>query len=117
VHGDGTDELSLTGPSEVRAVQGSPVTAFTLTPEEFGLARCTPDELLGGERAENARILHSILDGSERGPKRDMVLLNSAAALVVAGLARDIPAGLDLARKALDDGDALGKLRELQSFR
>jgi anthranilate phosphoribosyltransferase len=117
VHGDGTDELSLTGPSEVCAVQDGAVTTFKITPEDFGLARCAPDVLLGGERAENARILHAILDGSERGPKRDMVLLNSAAALTVAGLARDIPAGLDLARRALDAGDALGKLRELQAFR
>ena len=117
VHGDGTDELSLTGVSEVRAVQGGNVTAFTLAPEELGLARCAPDALLGGERAENARILLAILDGSERGPKRDMVLLNSAAALVVAGLARDLAAGLDLARKALHGGGALAKLRALQEFR
>jgi anthranilate phosphoribosyltransferase len=117
VHGDGTDELSLTGASEVRAVQGGVVTAFALTPEEFGLTRCAPDALRGGERAENARILLGILDGTERGPKRDMVLLNSAAALVVAGLAGDIEGGLDLARKALHSGSALAKLRALQSFR
>ncbi len=117
VHGDGTDELSLTGPGEVRSVQGGTVSAFTLTPEEFGLARCAPEALRGGERTENAAILVSILDGSERGPKRDMVLLNSAAALVVAGLANDIGGGLDLARKALDGGGALAKLRALQSFR
>ena len=117
VHGDGTDELSLTGASKVCAVQGGTVTEFTLTPEEFGLARCAPAALLGGERAENARILLAILDGSECGPKRDMVLLNSAAALVVAGLARDLAAGLDLARKALDGGGARAKLRALQSFR
>jgi anthranilate phosphoribosyltransferase len=117
VHGDGTDELTLTGPSEVRAVQPGAVRAFTLTPEEFGLARCAPEALLGGERTENARILLAILDGSERGPKRDMVLLNSAAALVVAGLARDVATGLDLARKAIDGGSAMGKLRELQAFR
>lgn len=117
VHGDGTDELSLTGTSEVRSVQDGTVTAFTLTPEEFGLKRCAPGALLGGERTENARILVSILDGSERGPKRDMVLLNSAAALVVAGLARDVADGLDLARKSLHGGSALAKLRALQSFR
>ena len=117
VHGDGTDELSLTGPSEVCAVQDRAVSAFNLTPEEFGLPRCAPDALLGGERVENARILMGILDGSERGAKRDMVLLNSAAALVVAGLARDIAAGIELARKALDGGGALAKLRVLQAFR
>ena len=117
MHGDGTDELSLTGVSEVCAVHGGNVTAFTIAPEEFGLTRCTPEALLGGERAENARILLAILDGSERGAKRDMVLLNSAAALVVAGIARDLATGLDLAREALDGGGALAKLRALQSFR
>ena len=117
VHGDGTDELALTGASEVCAVQDGKVTPFMLTPEEFGLQRCDPAALAGGERVENARILLAILDGTERGPKRDMVLLNSAAALVVAGLARDVAAGLDLARRALDGGAALAKLRALQSFR
>ena len=73
VHGDGTDELTLTGPSEVRALEAGEISAFTLKPEELGLARCAPDELLGGDRIENARILVSILDGTERGPKRDMV--------------------------------------------
>ena len=117
VHGDGTDELSITGASDVCAVQDGAVTSFKITPEEFGLVRCEPGTLVGGEREENARILLAILDGTERGPKRDMVLLNSAAALVVAGLARDLAAGLDLARKALDGGTALGKLRALQAFR
>ena len=116
VHGDGTDELTLTGNSEVRAVEAGEITAFTLTPEDAGLPRCAASELLGGDRVENARILVSILDGTERGPKRDMVLLNSAAALVVAGLADRIEAGIPLARKALDSGAALKKLRALQAF-
>ena len=117
VHGDGTDELTLTGSSKVRALDAGSVTAFAVTPEELGLARCVPDELRGGERIENARILVNILDGTERGPKRDMVLLNSAAALVVAGLAPDLAAGVALSRTALDRGTALAKLRALQSFR
>ena len=117
VHGDGTDELSLTGTSEVCSVKDGSITAFTLTPEELGLARCTPAALLGGERIENARILLAILDGSERGPKRDIVLLNSAAALVVAGLEADLAAGMDRARRAIENGAALAKLRVLQAFR
>ena len=117
VHGDGTDELSLTGTSEVCSVKDGSITAFTLTPEELGLARCTPAALLGGERIENARILLAILDGSERGPKRDIVLLNSAAALVVAGLEADLAAGMDRARRAIENGTALAKLRALQAFR
>ena len=116
VHGDGTDELALTGTSEISAVKGADISAFSITPEEIGLRRCEPAALVGGERVENARILHAILDGSERGPKLDMVLLNSAAALVVAGLAPDLPVGVETARYAIERGAALAKLRALQSF-
>ncbi|MEO6787217.1 MAG: anthranilate phosphoribosyltransferase [Chthoniobacteraceae bacterium] len=116
VHGDGTDELSLTGTSEVRAVNGADITAFLIASEDIGLQRCEPTALVGGERMENARILLAILDGTERGPMRDMVLLNSAAALMVAGLASDLNAGVDTARRAIESGAALAKLRALQSF-
>ena len=117
VHGDGTDELALTGASEVCAVQDGAVTAFSITPEDTGLQRCDPAALLGGERVENARILHAILDGTDRGPKRDMVLLNSAAALVVAGLEANLAAGVEHARRVIENGAALAKLRALQAFR
>ncbi|MEO6741473.1 MAG: anthranilate phosphoribosyltransferase [Chthoniobacteraceae bacterium] len=117
VHGDGTDELSLTGTSEVSAVNGADISAFSIVPEDAGLSRCEPPALVGGERVENARILHAILDGTERGPKLDMVLLNSAAALVVAGLEANLAAGVDHARRAIENGTALRKLNALQSFR
>jgi len=117
VHGDGTDELALTGRTEVRAVAGADIAAFFIKPEEAGLRRCEPAALVGGDRKENARILLTILDGTERGPRRDMVLLNSAAALVVAGLAADLKCGADIARRAIESGAALAKLRALQSFR
>ncbi len=117
VHGDGTDELALTGTSDVRAVKGGEVSAFTVTPEAVGLRRCESAALVGGDRAENARILLAILDGTERGPKLDMVLLNSAAALVVAGIAPNLPAGVELARAEIEGGAALAKLRALQTFR
>jgi anthranilate phosphoribosyltransferase len=117
VHGDGTDELSLTGASELRAVKDADISAFSIAPEDVGLQRCEPAALVGGERAENTRILLAILSGTERGPKRDMVLLNSAAALVVAGLATDLQTGLGLARSAIGSGAALAKLRALQAFR
>ena len=116
VHGDGTDELAITGESLVCTVNGADISALSITPEEVGLRRCEPAALFGGEPMENARILHAILDGSDRGPKRDMVLLNSAAALVVAGLAPDLPAGVEAARHAIERGAALAKLRALQSF-
>ena len=117
VHGEGTDELTLTGPSEIHTVEADKVSNFTITPEELGLTRCTPADLLGGDRTENARILTSILDGSERGPKLDMVLLNTAASLVVCGLAGDMAAGLSKARTAIESGAALAKLNALRSLK
>ncbi len=114
VHGEGTDELTLTGPTEIHALENGTIRHFTLIPEELGLTRCAPADLRGGERAENARILLNILDNTERGPKRDIVILNTAAALVVSGLAPDLPSALAQAREALDSGRALGKLNALR---
>ncbi len=114
VHGDGTDELTITGPSQVHAIEHGRTTTFTITPENAGFARCAPADLLGGDRAENARILTRILDGSERGPKRDMVLLNAGAAFVVCGLAADLASGIERARIAIQSGGALGKLDALR---
>ena len=117
VHGSGTDELTLTDSTEVHAIEADMVSNFTITPEEFSLTRCAPADLRGGDRAENARILMSILDGTERGPKLDMVLLNTAAALVVCGIASDMAAGLSKARTAIESGAALAKLNALRSLK
>jgi anthranilate phosphoribosyltransferase len=117
VHGDGTDELALTGASDVRAVKGQELSTFTVIPEAVGLRRCEPAALVGGDREENAHILVSILDGTERGAKLDMVLLNSAAALVIAGIAPNLSSGVELARGEIEGGAALAKLRALQAFR
>ncbi len=116
LHGDGTDELAITGPSDVREVTPSGIREFTIDPEALGIPLAKIDDLRGGDRAENARILLAILDGKERGPKRDIVTLNAAAGFVVAGLAPDLSAGLDFARAQIDTGRALAKLRELQAF-
>lgn len=117
VHGDGTDELTLTGPTQVHVIEDGNASNFTIAPEELGLSRCSPADLRGGEREENAKILMSIFDGSERGPKLDMVLLNTAAALVVCGLADSVAAGLSKARNAIESGGALAKLNALRSLR
>jgi len=115
VHGSGMDELSLAGPTEVRDVTAGVIREFAVDAAELGLARCDIAELRGGVRVENARILLAILDGTERGPKRDLVLLNSAAGFVVAGLAANLGAGLERARECIANGRALGKLRALQA--
>jgi anthranilate phosphoribosyltransferase len=114
VHGSGMDELSLAGPTEVRDVTAGVIREFEVNVAELGLARCEIAELRGGDRAENARILLAILDGTERGPKRDLVLLNSAAGFVVAGLTANLDAGLERARECISSGRALSKLRALQ---
>jgi anthranilate phosphoribosyltransferase len=115
VHGDGTDEVALTGSTQVHAVDGGKLSNFNLLPEEHGLTRCAPEALLGGDRIENAKILLAILDGSDRGPKRDMVLWNTACALVICGLASDLRAAIARAAEAIDSGGALAKLQALRS--
>ena len=116
VHGSGMDELSLAGPTEVREVKAGVIREFSVDAASFGLARCEVADLRGGDCAENARILLAILDGTERGPMRDMVLLNSAAGLVIAGLAADLAAGIEHAREQITSGRALAKLHALQRF-
>jgi anthranilate phosphoribosyltransferase len=88
------------------------VRSYSVRPEDFGLPRTTIGELMGGDREENARIIRAILDG-EAGPKRDIVLMNAAAALVAGGKARDLKEGVGLAAHAIDSGAALRKLEAL----
>jgi anthranilate phosphoribosyltransferase len=116
VHGDGSDELTITATSDVREVTKEGIRSFTIDPAALGLERCPVEELRGGDRGENAALLVNILNGSQRGPKRDIVLLNAAAGFVVAELAPDLDAGLALAREQIDHGSALRRLQTLQSF-
>ena len=113
VHGDGLfDELTTTGPNLVVDLNEGRVTEHRLEAADLGLAAATPDDLRGGDTATNARILGAILAG-EPGPKRDMVVLNAAAALVVAGVAPDLGAGVEAAAAAIDDGRAAAKFDEV----
>ena len=116
VHGSGMDELALTGPSAVCEVAEGRVREFTIDPAALGLAPCALDALRGGDCQANATILTAILDGTDRGPRRDLVLLNAAAGFVITSLAPDLAAGLTLARAQLDSGNALAKLHALQTF-
>jgi anthranilate phosphoribosyltransferase len=84
-----------------------------LEPEAVGLRRVDPKELAGGTPEENAQITLKILQG-ERGPKRDIVLLNAAAALIVAGKVKDFREGMNIAAEAIDSSSALGKLEALR---
>jgi len=113
VHGaDGLDELSTTGPNRVSVLRNGWVRSQTLDPAELGLPRARLSDLQGGDAETNAEIIRQVLAG-ERGPRRDVVLLNAAAALVVGGLAEDLASGLSLAAQAVDSGAAREKLEGL----
>jgi anthranilate phosphoribosyltransferase len=108
------DELSTLGPNTVvEFYQERGFAASVLSPDQFPLHRAALADLIGGDRNANAEIVRRILRGEERGPKRDVVLLNAAAALFVAGKTKSLVAGWDLAAAMIDDGRANAKLTEL----
>jgi anthranilate phosphoribosyltransferase len=116
VHGaDGLDEITTTGETHITALDGGKIASYTITPEQFGLPRAPLGALAGGDAQQNADITLAVLEG-KRGPHRDVVLLNAAAGLAIAGTAPDLQAGLQLAARAIDSGAALQKLRGLQRF-
>jgi anthranilate phosphoribosyltransferase len=113
VHGeDGLDEITIGGSTRVAELRDGAVRCYDVTPEQFGLARAPLSAILGGDAQENARIVRAVLAG-EKSPRRDVVLLNAAAALVVAGRADSIAAALPLAAGSLDSGAAAQKLEQL----
>ncbi|HXY11075.1 MAG TPA: anthranilate phosphoribosyltransferase [Terriglobales bacterium] len=116
VHGsDGLDEITITAPTRIAEVRDGNVRSYEVTPEEFGMRRARLDDIAGGDAAENARIIRDILRG-ERSPRRDVVLLNAAAALVAAAKADHLIEGVSLATQAIDSGAAAGKLAALIRF-
>jgi anthranilate phosphoribosyltransferase len=112
VHGQGLDELTTTGPSEVAEWRDGKVTRFSVTPADAGLPTARLEDLRGGDAETNAEAIRHLLAG-ERGAYRDVVLLNAAAALLVADLAPDLRAGAELAAAAIDDGRAARALEGL----
>ena len=113
VHGsDGTDELTTTGPSDVVELRDGELRRFEVTPEEAGLARVSLDAIKGGDSDENARTMVAVLDGVS-GPIRDIVLLNTAAALIVAGRVETLRDGIAAAAETVDSGAARATLNEL----
>ena len=112
VHGeDGRDEVSLGGATSVYEVRDGAVRTYAITPEELGLPRAGRSDLAGGDRDENAAIIRRLLDG-ERGPKRDALLANASAALLVGDKAKDWKEGVALAADVIDSGAAKQKLEE-----
>jgi len=116
VHGeDGLDEITLSGPSQVAEVRDGQVRVYRVAPEEFGFERASLEEIAGGDARQNAEIIRAILAG-ERSPRRDVVLLNAAAALVAAGHADTIAEAVPLAAYAIDSGHARQRLDLLVKF-
>ncbi len=113
VHGaDGLDEVSISGPTQTATLKDGAITTGQITPEDAGLKRWPLGEIRGGDAAHNAAALTRLLEG-ERGAYRDIVLLNAACALMVAGAAKDVSSGVILAAQALDSGAAKSKLQAL----
>lgn len=113
VHGDGgLDELSTTGPSFVSQIKGGNLTSFEVTPEEAGLPRAALDDIVGGAPEHNAQELRKLLDGA-KGPYRDIVLLNAAAAFIVADKVENLQEGVVLGAEMLDSGKARATLEKL----
>jgi anthranilate phosphoribosyltransferase len=113
VHGsDGLDEITTSGPTSVAALENGNIHTFEITPEDAGLPRAKPETLRGGDAEHNAKALLDVLKGKP-GPFRDVAILNAAAALVVAGKAKDLKEGAALAAKSIDSGEAEGKLDRL----
>ena len=113
VHGlDGLDEITITGPTRVAEARDGTVRTYEVDPEEFGMMRATLADIAGGDAAENAAIVRDVLSG-KKSPRRDVVVLNSAAALVAAGRVDHLTDGVPLAAKSIDSGAAAAKLEAL----
>jgi len=116
VHGmDGLDEITVTGPTRIAELRDGTVRSYEVTPEEFGITRGSIEDIFGGDAAANAAIIHEIL-GGRKSAKRDVVLLNAAAALVAGGKADHLAQAVPQAEKSIDTGAAAGKLDALVQF-
>jgi anthranilate phosphoribosyltransferase len=114
--GEGTlDEISICGPTRMSHLKNNAIRTFEVTPETFGLPRATAADIRGGGARENARIIRELLEGA-KGPRRDVVLVNAAAAFVAAGLDSDFQAGIRRAAQSIDSGQAGQKLEALIGF-
>ncbi len=113
VHGsDGLDEITTSGPTSVTSLEAGVVRSFEISPEDVGLERVKPEALRGGDAATNAKAVEEVLEG-KKNPFRDVAVFNAAAALVVAGKAKNLKDGVALAVHSLDSGEAEGRLDRL----
>ncbi len=116
VHGlDGLDEITITGPTRIAEARDGVVKSYEVEPEEFGMNRAPLTEISGGDANQNAEIIRAVLNG-EKSPRRDVVVLNAAAALTAATRAEHIAGGIPLAERSIDSGAASAKLEALIRF-
>jgi anthranilate phosphoribosyltransferase len=117
VHGmDGLDEITVTNKTKISHLKNGNIKDYFIEPKNFRMNRYTKEELTGGTVNENIKITNDILKGIEKGAKRDIVLLNTAAALVVGQAAKDMNDGINKAKETIDSGTAFKKLEELIKF-
>jgi len=112
---DGLDEITLADETRVTELNAGSIRTYHIRPEDFGFQRCSPEDLLGGGPDENAEIIMGVLEG-KKGPARDIVLLNAAAAITAGGLASKIEEGIAIAHGAIDSGEALARLERLKEI-
>ena len=110
---DGLDEISLLGKTSIYELKDGEILKYEIQPEDFGLQRCTLEDIKTGTPEENAKTIVGVFSGEITGPRKDAIILNAAGALVVGGKAADFPAGIELAREIIDSGKAAAKLKEL----
>jgi anthranilate phosphoribosyltransferase len=116
VHGsDGLDELTITAESKITELRNGELRTYNVAPEDFGLERATLGEIQGGDAHQNSEIILEVLRGG-RGPRRDIVLLNAAAAFVASSRAGELREGVGVAADSIDSGRALEKLEQLIEF-
>ena len=113
VHGNGMDEVSTLGTTQIRQLIDGNVTSVKINPADFGISEASIDELRTGDAIANAGIIRDVLAGKDKGPRRDIVVLNAAAAVIVAGLADDFGSAIGLAEASVDDGRASACLEKL----
>lgn len=113
VHGQGMDEISTLGVTKIRQLKAGKITSIELDPEDFGIPGGSLDEVATGDAITNAKVIRDILEGRERGAKKDIVVLNAAAAVIVGNLAEDFDSAIDIANSSIAEGKALDCLEKL----
>lgn len=117
IYGEGSiDEISIIGRTKISQLKEGQIHTYYIQPEDFGLKRATLEDIRGGDALRNAQIIIDILNGKDKGPKREIVLLNAAAAFIVADKAKDFKEGIEIAKRSIDSKSALKKLEDLIKF-